>query len=295
MSFDPTTTRFSAANALLLAHASQTAYLDQPSAWAAARQLGFTRFEWIDLTEWFLGLHAFAASCDTHVILAFRGTHDAQDWMDDLKATPARFSWLFDGAPEVGDVHAGFGHALRDAWDRIKAALDSVAPRPDKDADLATLAATLQPTFWITGHSLGGALAVLSGAAFSFLPGDTIRPVSGIYTFGQPRVGLHSFCGSYDHILQMKTFRFVNKQDLVPRVPFRGWDYSDIGRMIHFDDSGTPRLESTQWSNLLARTFETFKEFFSITGAIKTDVGDHSMNGYAAILAAQQVALESLF
>ncbi len=294
MPFDPTATKFSADNALLLAQASQAAYLDQPAARSTAARLGFPNFEWIDLTEWFLGLHAFVASCDTHAILAFRGTQDTRDWMDDLQATPARFSWLFEGAAEVGDVHAGFGHALRDAWDKINAALEIVAPRPDKNASLATLASAPQPTFWITGHSLGGALAVLSGAAFSFLPDDTIRPVSGIYTFGQPRVGLHPFCASYDQILQSKTFRFVNKQDLVPRVPFRGWDYGDIGQMIHFDDTGTPKLQSSQWANLLVRTFESFKEFFSIMGNVRTDVGDHSMDGYAAVVGAQQAALSTL-
>ena len=33
-----------------------------------------------------------------------------------------------------------------------------------------------------------------------------IRPVNGVYTFGQPRVGLYQFCGSYDHVLNAKTF-----------------------------------------------------------------------------------------
>lgn len=295
MLFDHTATKFSAANALLLAQASQAAYLDHPDAKIKARELGFNKFEWIDLTKWFQGLHAFAASCDTHTVLAFRGTHDAKDWMDDLRATPASFSWLFEGASDVGHVHAGFGHALSDAWEEINVALDAVAPKPPIDSSLKDLAAMPARTFWITGHSLGGALAVLSGAAFSFMPDDTVRPVNGIYTFGQPRVGAHPFCGNYDHILQSKTFRFVNKQDLVPRVPFRGWDYGDLGHMIHFDDSGTPLLQSPQWTNLLSRTFESFKEFFSITGAIKTDVGDHSMDGYAALVSSQAAALDALF
>ena len=32
----------------------------------------------------------------------------------------------------------------------------------------------------------------------------------------------------------------VNNKDLVPRVPFRGWDYSDVGEMIHFTENGAP-------------------------------------------------------
>jgi len=206
-----------------------------------------------------------------------------------------RFSWLFEGAPEVGDVHAGFGHALRDAWARIASALDTVAPRPPKNMDPAELARTPQRTLWVTGHSLGGALAVLAGAAFSMLPGDAMRPVNGIYTFGQPRIGLHPFCGNYDRLLESKTFRFVNKQDLVPRVPFRGWDYADVGRMIHFDDKGTPHLQSVQWTNLLARTFESFGEFFNIAGHVQIDVGDHSMQGYADLVTSRSAALNALF
>src|SRR5260370_37336799 len=122
-----------------------------------------------------------------------------------------------------------------------------------------------------------------------------IRSVSGIYTFGQPRIGLYPFCGNYDHLLEPKTFRFVNNQDLVPRVPFRGWDYADIGQMIHFTSNGEPRCQSTQWSNFLARSFESFKDVFSMAGNLRLDVGDHSMAGYQTLVENQQIALNNLF
>jgi triacylglycerol lipase len=293
--FEPATTTFSAKNALLLASAAQAAYLDEPAALARVAALGLPNFKWIDLTEDFAGLHAFAASCDKFAILAFRGTLDTKDWMDDLQATPVRFNWLFEGGPEVGDVHAGFGHALRDAWDDINAALEVVAPRPAGNVNLASLATFPQRTFWITGHSLGGALAVLAGAAFSMLPHNVIRPINGIYTFGQPRIGLLPFCGNYDQLLHPKTYRFVNRQDLVPRVPFRGWDYSDIGQMIHFDSSGIPRLQSTEWTSFLSRTIESFQDFFSIATNVRTDIGDHSMDGYFSVVDSNQAALVALF
>jgi triacylglycerol lipase len=154
---------------------------------------------------------------------------------------------------------------------------------------------TQSPTLWLTGHSLGGALAVLAGAAFSMWSDAPIRSVNGIYTFGQPRVGLYKFCGNYDHLLSRKTFRFVNNQDLVPRVPFRGWDYADLGQMIHFDSSGQPKLQSSQWSSFLSRTLQSFKEFFDIAGHAQSDVRDHDMNGYADLVAAEQADLTALF
>jgi triacylglycerol lipase len=292
--FEPAATSFSAKNALLLASAAQAAYLDEPAALARAAALGLPNFQWIDLTEHFAGLHAFAASCNEFAILVFRGTLDTKDWMDDLQATPVRFNWLFEGGPEVGDIHVGFGRALHDAWDDINAALEAVAPRPGGQVNLASLATVPQRTFWITGHSLGGALAVLAGAAFSMLPHNVIRSIAGIYTFGQPRIGLLPFCGNYDQLLRLNTFRFVNKQDLVPRVPFRGWDYSDVGRMIHFDNNGTPQLQSPEWSSFLSRTIESFQDFFSIAANVRTDVGDHSMAGYTALVQNESAALSAL-
>ena len=168
-------------------------------------------------------------------------------------------------------------------------------PRPPDSADLKGLSTKPQPTLWLTGHSLGAALAVLSGTAFSIWDQARIRPVSGIYTFGQPRVGLYQFCGNYDHILSKKTFRFVNKEDLVPRVPFRGWDYADLGQMIHFTKSGVPMLESHEWTNFLSRTFESFRDFFGIVTNIETDVGDHAMSGYQQLVQSHANELDALF
>jgi triacylglycerol lipase len=292
--FDPRANHFNAGNALLLAKLCNAAYLDDAPARELASQVGLTKFKWIDLTEQFSDLYGIAASCDKFVVLAFRGTKDFKNWMTDLQATPAPFSWLFEGGPEVGQVHGGFGHVLRDAWDQIAGEVEAVAPRSPKTVDV-TKPIIQQPTLWITGHSLGGALAVLAGAAFSMWAKGGIRPVNGIYTFGQPRIGLYSFCGNYDHLLQLKTFRFVNNQDLVPRVPFRGWDYADIGQMIHFTTNGVPQRQSIEWSNFLARTFESFKDFFSMAGNLGLDVGDHSMAGYQTLVENQQAALNKLF
>jgi triacylglycerol lipase len=119
--------------------------------------------------------------------------------------------------------------------------------------------------------------------------------VNGIYTFGQPRIGLYPFCGNYDHVLCSKTFRFVNNQDLVPRVPFRGWDYADLGQMIHFDEDGDPQLESVQWASFLSRTIGSFQDLFGIAGNLNYDVGDHSMARYQALVDSNQDALDALF
>jgi hypothetical protein len=270
--------------ALMCARASEAIYgtADDPtgraSSQAAMEALGFTQFVWIDLSGVFKDLCAFVVSSDDYNLLVFRGTKLPQDWMTDLACTPVRFDWVFTGAPAIGEIHAGFGHCLADGFGDIVSALSA------RDHTKPLL---------ITGHSLGGALAALAGACFTVL-GSSVPTVSAIYTFGQPRIGLHDFCNTYSRILSDKLVRFVNKQDLVPRVPFRNWDYSDEGTMIHFDSSGNPSIESAEWQNFLTRSLQSFGDFFEIISHIRVDVGDHSMAGYQDLIEQNQAALAPL-
>jgi len=286
--FDPQTIKFSAANALRLSMLANAAYLDENGAKTAANSLGLPNFIWIDLSDQIDNLYGFAAGCDEYAVLSFRGTAKFQDWMTNVNAAPARFSWFFEGAPETGEVHTGFAMAVRHSWDKIKDAINSVSPPPPGPPD----STTSPPTLWLTGHSLGAAIAVVCGAALSMV--NPVRLVNGIYTFGQPRIGLYNFCGHYDQLLRLQTFRFVNKEDLVPRVPFRGWDYADLGCMIHFDNRGKPVLESSQWRNFLSRGIESFKEFFDIATHFGVDVGDHDYRQYENLVATHQSELAAL-
>ncbi|CAJ0589453.1 unnamed protein product [Cylicocyclus nassatus] len=68
-----------------------------------------------------------------------------------------------------------------------------------------------------TGHSLGGALAVLAAARTvkeGYRPGNEIT----IYTFGEPRVGDLRFAESFDQIIP-DSYRVVFRRDCVPHLP----------------------------------------------------------------------------
>jgi triacylglycerol lipase len=288
--FQANATTFSATNALLLARLCAAAYGNKTDAESLVlEELEFARFDWITLTGVFRSIYAIVATADEFTVIAFRGTKNVQDWMTDLCATPVGYPWIFEAGPDVGSIHAGFGHALGDAWVKIATTLATVSPPPTGVIGTSTVT---QRTLWFTGHSLGGALAVLTGAAFSMWQNAPIRAVNGVYTFGQPRIGLYRFCGNYDHQLKSRTFRFVNKEDLVPRVPFRSWDYADVGQMIHND---RPKLQSLEWTNFLSRAFESFTEFLEIGGNIQTDVGDHDISEYERLVRTQKNALNALF
>jgi hypothetical protein len=269
------------AEALICAKASEAIYgtPEDPHGQVTSQQalapLGFCISTWVDLQTVFEDVCAFVASSANYNLVVFRGTKVPQDWMEDIYCTPVRFDWIFESAPAIGEIHAGFGHTLADGLSQI---ISGVTPR-DQTKPLL-----------ITGHSLGGALAALAGACFTVMP-PGIRPVSAIYTFGQPRIGLHDFCNTYGRLLGSKLARFVNQEDVVARVPFRGWDYSDEGRMIHFDSSGNPSIQAADWQSFLARAWESLGDFCEIMSHIRVDVGNHSITSYRQLVEQNQQAL----
>ena len=74
---------------------------------------------------------------------------------------------------------------------------------------------------FITGHSLGGALAALYSTML-FYNGEVAitRKLASVYTFGQPRVGDQTFANYGNLHLDNRYFRVVYCNDIVPRVPF---------------------------------------------------------------------------
>jgi pimeloyl-ACP methyl ester carboxylesterase len=84
---------------------------------------------------------------------------------------------------------------LRRTWDKVEGIIDEAKDKP----------------LFLTGHSMGGALAVLTACRLAKLG----RPPVAIYTFGSPRVGDRQFCAGY----ALPTYRVVNGLDLVPEMP----------------------------------------------------------------------------
>jgi hypothetical protein len=115
-------------------------------------------------------------------------------------------------------VHRGFYVNLRSLWEDISAKLDAaLAPTPP-----ATDTPPLQPLqrLYVTGHSLGGAMAVLAAARIlNEAKTSWHRVLHGVYTFGQPAVGDLNFVQQYQRTLGAMLFRHTYKLDAVPRLP----------------------------------------------------------------------------
>jgi hypothetical protein len=186
--FHPTDGSFNRANALYLAHASDVAYHRAPTA-AARERLGLHAVAFrhkITRTRGFVGV------CETHAVLAFRGTDPVTlpNWVTDFVAR------LVERGEYDGRVHQGFSSVLRRSWHHVERVL---------------LHAAHDKPLFLTGHSMGGALAVLTACRLA----KAGRPPVAIYTFGAPRVGDRRFCTGYS----LPTYRIVNRLDLVPEMP----------------------------------------------------------------------------
>jgi hypothetical protein len=161
--------------------------------------------------------------CGRVVILSYRGTQPANlaNWLGD--ADVESDSMLL--GTETVSVHSGFYRNLRATRmamiDELNAALEgrSLADRTEKvDRPMEAL--------YITGHSLGGALAVLFALSIAATPehsaiADRLRAV---YTFAQPMT-LGEPLPEGARRVSRKIFRHVLPRDIVPALPPGGWGH----------------------------------------------------------------------
>jgi triacylglycerol lipase len=215
--FEPRAVGLSMRNARLLGQAAAVSYEDGAvcKRWAVSN--GFDQaFDFIDNAD----TQGFVAQNDEVILVAFRGTQPdhAADWLSDLEALPVEWEDI------KGRAHEGFCQALRVCW---RVAASEILPHRMLDPGARAV--------WITGHSLGGALAALCAAHAHFI--EKI-PIQGVYTFGQPRVGNEHLCEAVHAELGSRIFRFINNRDIVPRVPLFGMTYRHCGTEIFFDHNG---------------------------------------------------------
>ena len=246
---------FSIENARFLCELSLAAYETRES--KVRRELaerGVTDCRLVEVAE--TDTQALVGRAGRAIIVAFRGTEPSrmQDLMTDLNLQ-------FVPGP-MGQVHRGFLASLESIADKL---LDAVTSRQDGKRLL-----------WITGHSLGGALAQLTVACLIRMR----RPVQGLYTFGAPRCGDAKFAGEFDRQARHYSFRIVNEQDVVPKVAPQFLGYQHAGRHCLLDDDGRLSIDSQPRGDLVSSLADAFTMFFD-------GEDDHSLaSGYLPKLAA---------
>lgn len=252
--FRPSAKGYDANNALCLACAANLAYMDETDIAPVTKSWGFSQFRFFDHKE----TQAFVCGNAKTILVAFRGTEPdkLEDWVSDVRFHKIKGS--------VGKVHLGFSRALNKVWPDVRDYVDTIRTKNQK--------------LWFTGHSLGAALATLAAARTRLVEGV---PVQGLYTFGHPRTGDKEFAHGLDSALPGSIYRFVNNNDVVPRVPLRKMGFKHVGRFVYFKSNGKVTIRISVWQLRLDRV----KGRISDLGKPGTDgVKDHDMNRYVRLV-----------
>jgi triacylglycerol lipase len=138
----------------------------------------------------------FIIESSDEVVVAFRGTSSTSDWLSDALATQIEYPY----AKNAGLTHRGFTQIYQTARDQIMTSLRGTDPRK---------------RLFVTGHSLGGALAVL--CAMDMSCNSAFRtPI--LYTYGAPRAGSPAFVSAFgDRPINVN--RISNLYDAVTYLP----------------------------------------------------------------------------
>lgn len=214
----------------------------------------------------------FVAAVPEGVVVSFRGTTppddpDPQqaliDWAANLYAELKAPLETPPGFP--GKIHEGFHRGFMRLWAKLQ---------PEIKATVAANPAPFPQTLYVTGHSKGGAFAVL--AAWR-LRKDYPNHQIVVRTFAAPRVGDKVFAAAYDAAIPDHV-RYEYDDDIVPHLPVSTGlfgalylhpvtalllslvdpGYGDVGRLAYIQAGGSiiadhPGLAAQRMAALQAR------------------------------------------
>lgn len=229
---------------LLFAELSSLSYLSRAEAGRLANRIGLPEIRFYDRD----GAQAYVFANDHDAVVTCRGT-EPNDWNDlraDLNAAMAV-------AETVGHVHRGFKREVDDLWPRLEQAL-----------------VNNRRTLWFTGHSLGAAMAAICAGRCKL---SSIRSdPRALFTFGSPRVGN----ARYVNYVQIETYRWVNNNDIVTRVPPTWMGYRHKGEEVYLNSYGQIR-RLTRWQ----RTKDRWRGFIhGLREGCIDHFADHSICRY---------------
>jgi len=202
-----------------MAQLAGLAYLDGAEAKPKMKALGYTGHKFFEND----GAQCHAVWNKEEYVLAFRGTEPSElsDVLADLNAIPR-------GAMTHGLVHSGFRNECDKLW-------DDIVKHHSKGHQ--------NKTMYITGHSLGAAMATIATSRF-----EEVQAVAQLTTFGSPRVGTRKFVKN----ISTPHMRYVNNNDIVTKVPLFIMGYKHHGMLQYINFYGNVR-KLTTWQMIKDR------------------------------------------
>lgn len=157
---------------------------------------------------------------DSLILLLFRGTDDVNNnRFAEWKGTDFNFSkCATDATFNHSKIHKGFYRSFNLIRDDLLALMHKLNAK--------------NKAIWISGHSLGGSMAILSGVHLQ----QSGFPVENVYTYATPRaLGDATLATLCDSILPNKIHRFEYYLDPVTILWKSGFDH--IGKRYWFDNA----------------------------------------------------------
>ncbi len=163
-------------------------------------------------------------------------------------SNPDKIAFRFADADDLYAVHAGFYRNVRatrfEVVAALKRALEGRSVLDDgREASPMPPMASPMTTLYLTGHSLGGAMAALMAVMLSVEEEyvERFAPVfKGAYTYGAPMVGSPNFaeaCAAHP-FLDRNVVRYVYKRDPVLHLPPKDSDdFQHFGREYRYEGS----------------------------------------------------------
>jgi len=245
------------------------------------------------------------SACGKVVLVSYRGTEPVNfiNWLTNVDVNPEKVRIPFPG--EAGDfqVHGGFLRNVHATRFQVIAALERARRGEPIIPDEGKVLHPLQ-ALYLTGHSLGAAMASLMGVMLVTEP--AYAPLAGllraVYAYGQPMIGDLPFAAACDRhpFLRTKVVRYVYGHDVVAALPpVASGDFAHFGPELRFKDgrwqrSSTPTL---QLGNLLelpgaAAAFFALQIRWLRKLPFRYSIYDHFPRHYIAALKPPNVASE---
>ena len=229
---------------LEFARISATTYDNPKDSKSKFKALGYTIVQFFDVD----GAQGYLLKGANAHVLSFRGTEvtEKSDVLADLKAGK-------NLEASGGKVHVGFKDELNKLWPAITVSLANI------------------DTLYVTGHSLGAAMATIAASRIQ-------TKVIALVTFGSPRAGNQEFVNS----LTVTHYRVQNNCDDVTKVPFLLMGFAHHGTHKYMNFTGEFK-DFTAWQQIKDMVRSRLKA--RAKGQKFIGVFDHMMENYIAKLA----------
>lgn len=224
---------------------------------------GFILVKYIDNQD--SDTQGFIAKDENRIIISFRGTSSLHDAWTDVQISKLIFPSLkllrrIFSIRSIfkSKAHEGFFNSYSSVRDEL---LEIIKDQlKEKDYHI-----------YLTGHSLGGALATLAALD---LQKETTAKISN-YTFGAPKVGNKRFVKYYNKKVK-DTFRVVNDEDPIPSIP--GFSFKHVKNSALIDDRTTIRINP----GIIERMEKGLEGLWNTISM--QAVKEHSSNNYKLLL-----------